>query len=347
MAFPKAEVQFESSDEETYPTVIVKNTFLDLDDTPQPDLSRVKTVPADFKQDERLSLDARAGSDVDQCHSRRSSTPSRHGEVEENVRQESDRALEKNAATTMEDEHVDTDTGSDVDYILSVQLGMPYTPLLFANQQQMLVVPALAWTPASTWTPQVAHFPRVGEGVQRKEVASCAEVAGRARLTSERRPSPQEEALTCDTSPETGFPRIVWRVDVRKFKANDRSIVSPPFELECGESAHNFKMSIYPIASSTGKCGFRGAAGKGFVQLKCADDLQAFTSSNLTFQIAISGDTGRDSMLPARGPVAHNFKAANVVGLPRNVEEWDFSSVINKSSRSVVIHLDVLPEHEA
>jgi len=339
MAFPKAKVQFRG---ESCPTVIEKHTFLDFYDAPQPDLRRVKTVPAGqvakLKQDDEcLSLNTCTGSDVDQCHSSRSSTPSRQGQVEENVRQEFDQAFETNAVDTMEDECVDTDTGSDVDYHPSSRT---------SNQQQMIMVPVSPWTPPTTGQDCLGVLPpRLGQVVQCETVASCAEAAGRARLSSERRPTSQEETLTCDTSPETGLPRISWRVEAKKFKATDRSIVSPSFELPCGGSTHNFKMSIYPSASSTGKCGFRNSAGKGFVHLKCADELQVFT--NLTFQIAIGGDTGQDSMLPARGPVPHNFKAANVVGLPKNVEEWDFGSVANKSSRSVVIHLEVLPEQEA
>lgn len=136
----------------------------------------------------------------------------------------------------------------------------------------------------------------------------------------------------------TGAMRIVWTVDGKKFRGNDRLTVSPGFLLSDthGNDALPFKMMIHPHGGGS----FRKAAGKGVVQLKCESPGEV--QDSITFRLSVGSGHHADSGLQApRGPVTHNFGQSGICGLPKKCEVWDFSAVLDEPSQTFVVLLDV------
>lgn len=153
------------------------------------------------------------------------------------------------------------------------------------------------------------------------------------RPVAERQQPPQTVAqeLAAD-----GSLRVKWTVDARKLRANEKAVISPPFEIstvECGV----FRLILSPAPSRfRGGATFKNSCGKGSVQLKCETD----ANSQFSFRILI-GD-GRGRYEAARGPVHHNFAVGVVGGLPRHQQEWDFNRAVDTSTRTFVVCLEVL-----
>jgi len=126
---------------------------------------------------------------------------------------------------------------------------------------------------------------------------------------------------------------IRWAVDARKLRGNDKQAVSPPFELQFGFGLPcvTFKMIIYPRARSS----FKKAGGKGFVQLKCETEIPEATA-NLSYRLSV-GDVG--CIRAMRGPVSHNFAASAVTGVTE--EEWDFAQAVDQTSLTFIIGLEI------
>jgi len=157
-------------------------------------------------------------------------------------------------------------------------------------------------------------------------------------------PSPQPQTLTRTFSINSACFRVHWTVDARKLRGNDKQAVSPPFELSFGSQFPNvtFKMMIYPkiVNDSKGGASFKKAKGRGYVQLKCEAELSE-AIANVQFRISIgSGDRQEDP----RGPVSHNFSSSAVCGLPKDLEEWDFQSVVDQESMTFVVCLEIVPK---
>jgi len=156
--------------------------------------------------------------------------------------------------------------------------------------------------------------------------------------------APQPQTLTRTFSINSACFRVHWVVDARKLRGNDKQAVSPPFELSFGSQFPNvtFKMMIYPkiVNDSKGGASFKKAKGRGYVQLKCEAELSE-AIANVSFRISIgSGDKHEEP----RGPVSHNFSSSAVCGLPKDLEEWDFASVVDQESMTFVVCLEIVPK---
>jgi len=136
----------------------------------------------------------------------------------------------------------------------------------------------------------------------------------------------------------TGATRIIWTVDGKKLRGNDRMTVSPGFLLSgaTDDSALPFKMVI----TAQGGSSFRKTQGKGVVQLKCEGPREG--QKSIAFSLSVGSGHHSDSRLqPQRGPVTHNFGQSGICGLPKKCEVWDFSQVLHEQSQTFVVVLDV------
>jgi len=151
--------------------------------------------------------------------------------------------------------------------------------------------------------------------------------------------NPQPHTLTRDQSvSQPHLNRINWTVDARKLRGNDKQAVSPPFSLNFGPQFHDivFKLMLYPkvVSDSKGGASFKKARGCGFVQLKCEAELSQ-ADANVQWRIVIGG--------VARGPVIHNFSNSAVSRLPKDKEEWEFSTAVDQDSQTFVVCLEIMP----
>jgi hypothetical protein len=142
--------------------------------------------------------------------------------------------------------------------------------------------------------------------------------------------------------------RINWTVDARKLRGNDKQAVSPPFQVLVGgqHSDVTFKAMIYPKCTNDtrGGASFKKARGRGYVQLKCESEV-AEEAANVVFRISVGN--GASAMSAPRGPVAHNFLASAVCGLPREAEEWDFQSAVDQESMTFTVSIEIAPNNAA
>lgn len=197
---------------------------------------------------------------------------------------------------------------------------------------QVPMIPAAPDAAAQCGAPPVAQVPQASSSLS---VTRAAEAPGV--------PTPQPQALHRAFSVNNQVYRIHWTVDARKLRGNDKQAVSPPFELSFGNQFPNvtFKMMIYPKQINDGKGGasFKKARGRGFVQLKCEAELtEALAPVN--FRITIGS---ADKAQTSRGPVLHNFSQSAVSGLPKDIEEWDFNTVVDQESMTFVVCLEIVP----
>lgn len=164
----------------------------------------------------------------------------------------------------------------------------------------------------------------------------------------------QPQTLSKTRSRITGSICINWTIDARKLRTNDRSVVSPVFDLSdqsldrlTGLPAPPlpFKMTITPIVVSTAKGGasFNKAKGKAIITLKCEDPRDHEESYLMSFKFSAS--SGRSLLLTQapRGPMTCNFAQNSVCGLPTSDQVWDFLEVVDRQSQTFVVTLEVLP----
>mmetsp|Transcript_67371 Transcript_67371/g.161561 ORF Transcript_67371/g.161561 Transcript_67371/m.161561 type:complete len:386 (+) Transcript_67371:87-1244(+) len=196
---------------------------------------------------------------------------------------------------------------------------------------------------SSAGTPQTDLMPPA-------PVPAATGSAGAADASADRAapaPPPQPQTLKRWQSCTTGYNRILWTVDARKLKNNDKQAVSPPFTVAFSDPSLTditFKMMLYPKSNpldQKGGCSFKKAKGKGFVQLKCEAELDtASSAATLSFRIGV-GAPGSPNAQPMRGPVMHNFSQSAVCGLPKEEEEWDFNEVVDPGSMTFVVNLAI------
>mmetsp|Transcript_132597 Transcript_132597/g.383307 ORF Transcript_132597/g.383307 Transcript_132597/m.383307 type:complete len:431 (+) Transcript_132597:62-1354(+) len=142
----------------------------------------------------------------------------------------------------------------------------------------------------------------------------------------------QPQTVTCSQEAD-GVLRVRWTVDARKLKGNDKTVVSPPFEIP-SKATGTFKMMINPTPSKLkGGATFRNSNGRGSVQLKCD------TASESRLRIRFSIGHGHEE---PRGPLEHNFALNGVCGLPKEVAEWDFTRVVDEAAKTFVVCLEFL-----
>jgi len=193
--------------------------------------------------------------------------------------------------------------------------------------------------PDALSTVQPSRLPR-----QRSEPASGDAPAPAPTPQGAGGPSPQPQTLTRSFSIGSACFRVHWTVDARKLRGNDKQAVSPPFPLAFGSRFPNvnFKMMIYPkvVNDSKGGASFKKAKGRGYVQLKCERELPEDVAG-VSFRLSVGGGGRHEE---PRGPVAHNFHASAVCGLPRDLEEWDFQGAVDQESMTFVVCLEIVPK---
>lgn len=350
------------------PMVLVRNTFIDVDDSPpSPEsLLRSQTTPAGYPAGAPAGL-----GDLD----------ADTGIVEEEQPRVDDRVDEQGAAAPQEMCRYSTREGYERGDSWSWALGGAMPPAAVPGAVPSPVaraappafaVPALPppvvegarsqgsavpEPPPHPPTLAAAHRPRPlepppgGAAAPRSAAAALAHPApghfgdtqGMGVEEGSMSSPPQPQTLTRHLSVSTGYFRVFWTVDARKLRGNDKQAVSPPFELSFGENYPNvtFKMMIYPkvVSDAKGGAAFKKSHGRGFVQLKCEAELSE-AIANVSFRISIgSGEKAQ----PPRGPVSHNFSSSAVCGLPKEVDEWDFRSVVDEASSTFVVCLEIVP----
>lgn len=140
-------------------------------------------------------------------------------------------------------------------------------------------------------------------------------------------PQLQAQVLESSFIVESSTTQILWHADTRKLSSNDRSLVSPGFELPCG----HFKLMI----SAKGN-GFAKSRGMGFVKLKCESDLRG-VSANLTFRITVGND--------AHAPSSNDF-SSQATSAPQQ-QALRLLSAADPSAKTLPICLEVAQNCEA
>lgn len=141
--------------------------------------------------------------------------------------------------------------------------------------------------------------------------------------------------LHCDTL-DSGAFRVRWAVESRKFKSNDKSIVSAPFEVPALAPA-TFKLVVAAKQVSESRRGnsFRKAKGGACVQLKCQTEPEG-SQADMTFRIDVSGQ-GIKEALDCR----HDFRLSPLCTC---LESFNFSPLVaTETPCMLVISLEFLP----
>lgn len=151
---------------------------------------------------------------------------------------------------------------------------------------------------------------------------------------------PQPQTLICHGHRGSYF--ICWVVDARKlYNGNEKQAVSPPFDICLGPRFPKvtFKLMIYAKASADARGGatFKKAGAKGFVQLKCEEDVTE-AASPVNFSLTIGNESHKEE---TRGPVLHNFGKRAACGLLKSQELWNFNDVVDKDSMTFNVLLEM------
>jgi len=158
----------------------------------------------------------------------------------------------------------------------------------------------------------------------------------------------QPQTLTCHFYCKGGWQsahyHVLWVVDARKLYGNDKQVVSPPFDICLGAQFPQvtFKLLIYPKSSHDvrGGSAFKKSGGRGFVQLKCEEDV-SHTAAHVAFSVTIGNGHQAE---PPRGPVSHNFGKRAVGGLLKSQELWDFGEFVDNESMTFNVLLEMWPQ---
>lgn len=150
----------------------------------------------------------------------------------------------------------------------------------------------------------------------------------------------------CAADGQTGLQTLWWGVSASKLDATCRTVVSPDLTISLGAScpSASFRLMLQAAPSSDRKGGasFRKAAGWGFIQLKCEEQLQSRTFGSLRLQVSV----GRAGLEPAswqKGPcILHDFGHHSICNLVPEHEPLNFRSVVDRSFDVFVVHLEVL-----
>ncbi|CAE7775002.1 PUS7 [Symbiodinium pilosum] len=134
--------------------------------------------------------------------------------------------------------------------------------------------------------------------------------------------------------------RIHWTVDARVLKTSDREKVSPPFEVSMDGIEIQFKLCLRPLLTSESRGGasFRKAKGKGTVDLRCLNEIEKKNSCAMTFRVAIG--KGSESHKVSR-TMKHDFSEKPICQL-EGEEEWDFKTVVDEDTQTFVVVLEVV-----
>merc|ERR1719356_822638 len=105
-----------------------------------------------------------------------------------------------------------------------------------------------------------------------------------------------------------------------------------------------FRMIIDPtqVGDGKGQHSFKGAGGRGRLQLHCLDEVPKWTNPVVAFKIS-AAPTADDARLQdnARGPFQHDFGKHSVGKLPAGRDGWDFKANLNQDTNKFVVSLEV------
>lgn len=307
--------------------MVVKNTFLDLSGTPGiPQLARGRSAP-----------DAKIGAQ----ESEGDASPAESGGVSE---------LPSTPMALCRAETPQWWEWSEAQgFAEAAQRGYLAAPAMAEMGPQPECLPAQVEAPAATCSAgQLACCPaKVRECCQWLQAGgpaagSClsAPLMMQMECLPPRPAASASQPQTLKTSCESGAARVSWTVDARKLASNDTHAVSPSFDLDFGAGllGCHFKITLCPrvMGRSKGQASFRRAEGRGFVQLRALGD----DAPRLSFRVSVGASA-------PRGPVAHNFSLNTVCGLPKELEEWDLQSAVDKSTNTFAVSLELVPLPEA
>eukprot|EP00931_Biecheleriopsis_adriatica_P056466 TRINITY_DN33457_c0_g1_i2.p1 TRINITY_DN33457_c0_g1~~TRINITY_DN33457_c0_g1_i2.p1 ORF type:complete len:363 (-),score=84.37 TRINITY_DN33457_c0_g1_i2:118-1167(-) len=326
------------------PTVLVRNTFLDVESPPSPTaLLRAKTAPAasplvaaERESDDKVPREEALCREVtESCYE--------ESQGAERPVPEADPWYQDWSWTQKEVAPMAAQT-----CVSDVGLGLGQSPM------QMVLMPVAMAPLGAGIYPEFAGAsgaliaggamkPSLSETAQRSMETVVIHSPGGVPCVPGMPSVPQPQTLTRSYSVQSGFFRVHWTVDGRKLKSNDKQTVSPPFELSFGSQfpSVTFKMMIYPQAVAEGKggCCFKKSKGRGYVQLKCEAEL-AEAIAKVLFRISIGNG---DFMKAPRGPVEHDFALSAVCGLDEHEAIWDFMEVVEQDSLTFVVCLEIVP----
>eukprot|EP00931_Biecheleriopsis_adriatica_P120513 TRINITY_DN95641_c0_g1_i1.p1 TRINITY_DN95641_c0_g1~~TRINITY_DN95641_c0_g1_i1.p1 ORF type:complete len:437 (-),score=102.64 TRINITY_DN95641_c0_g1_i1:8-1255(-) len=136
------------------------------------------------------------------------------------------------------------------------------------------------------------------------------------------------------TTDDDGTVQVQWAVDARRLVANDKTVVSPAFEMP-SKLLGVFKIMLSASSSALkGGATFRNSSGKGAISLKCENADGSQSKASISFA---AGDSRRT----LRGPVEHDFTQIGVCTLPQDQQEWDFNKAVDHASRTFLVTLRI------
>ena len=343
--------------------VIVKNTFIDLDDAPRmPTLARVSTTPAryvgkDAEEEDEDEDEEGPGKDTGDTGKQEEEGYDQAPAMPELYRTATydEYEPEVNWKWTVSSPPPAGDAVGGAGYAGALPIPSPCPqPAQPVPGTAIIMVPAnMAGMPIGSPTavpipagmPPSQLFDRWPQGIP---TAMPQEGA------SSPRPSP-ETAADLPVAPPTAAPRapvlqrafsvnsrifrIHWTVDARVLKTSDREKVSPPFEVSMDGKEIQFKMCLRPslTSESRGGASFRKAKGKGTVDLRCLNEISPTRSCAVTFRVAIG--KGSESHKVSK-TMKHDFSQKPICQL-EGEEEWDFKTVTDEETQTFVVVLEV------
>ena len=154
--------------------------------------------------------------------------------------------------------------------------------------------------------------------------------------------APQVPHFTHAFSIDSSVFRVHWTLHGKTLSDKTKQAVSPAFLLSFGKDFENvaFKLmlNIYSKQSAKKKT-FKETEGKGRVQLKCEAEL---ASNALPVRFKIGAGIGEYAE-PSRNEVQHNFSQSAVAALPLEQDEFDFKKVLDPTTNTFTIRLEILP----
>lgn len=144
-------------------------------------------------------------------------------------------------------------------------------------------------------------------------------------------------ALRVESAEGGSASSVAWQVDAKFLLRKDRHVASPTFSLHLGPSGAraSFKIAIY--ASDMGS--FLKSGGRGHIQLKCAENIEASGPVSFCVYAGRDGEVGRASRL--RGPFPHNFATNSVARAPKGEDLFDFRSAVDPASGTFEVGFDL------
>jgi len=341
--------------------IVVKNTFIDLDDEPRkPILSRFASMPAKFAQkEEEDSVDEAEveapvpvpGADAPppmpelyrvvtyDAWERQPEWSWCQSDPSEPRPAELPQAPLPTGGYQVPVMPTGPPTGFPMPIPGSAMVMLPVGPMMVPMPEDMAPAATFDRWPAGipappTEAPSVGLKPeKVLTPVPDKEPVVMPPVA---RIAEPRAP-----VLQRAFSVNSAIFRIHWTVDAKVLKSSDREKVSPPFEVSMGGKEIQFKMCLRPTVTSESRGGasFRKAKGKGTVDLRCLNEIDPARSCSMTFRVAVG--KGSDAYRVS-STVRHDFSEKAICPLPETEEEFDFKTVTDEDTQTFVVVLEVV-----